>query len=196
MRRPSIARLLGSAAVMASLASRWAAARPWATSRCADRQIRRRRRDRSAPRREVYGERYRANPKDADAALGYGTRCAPPASVPRPPPCWSRLAGNPATSSSGGLRPRARRQRHFQKAFDVLSARTRPTIRTGASSRYRARRWTRWASTRKPAAIMRARCVSRRTSPRCCPISACPMCSPATCRSGGDAAQGPGLQSA
>jgi Flp pilus assembly protein TadD len=74
MRRPSIARLLGSAVVMALLATALGGCQTMGdiagslTSKS----------DTAAetdPRRaaEVYGERYRANPKDADAALGYGT---------------------------------------------------------------------------------------------------------------------------
>ena len=74
MRRPSIARLLGSAAVMALLATALGGCKtmgdiagPLTSSSDTAAE--------TDPRRaaEVYGERYRANPKDADAALGYGT---------------------------------------------------------------------------------------------------------------------------
>jgi Flp pilus assembly protein TadD len=74
MRRPSIARLLGSAAVTALLAAGLGGCQTMGdiTGSLTSKS------DTAAaeadPRRaaEVYGERYRANPKDADAALGYG----------------------------------------------------------------------------------------------------------------------------
>ncbi len=74
MRRPSIARLLGSAAVMALLATALGGCKTMGdiTGSLTSQP------DTAAaetdPRRaaEVYGERYRANPKDADAALRYG----------------------------------------------------------------------------------------------------------------------------
>jgi Flp pilus assembly protein TadD len=73
MRRPSIARLLGSAAVTALLAMSLGGCKtmgdiaPSLTANSAPAAE-------TDPRRaaEVYGERYRANPKDAEAALGYG----------------------------------------------------------------------------------------------------------------------------
>ena len=73
MRRPSIARLLGSAAVTALLAMSLGGCKtmgdiaPSLTSKSEPAAE-------TDPRRaaEVYGERYRANPKDAEAALGYG----------------------------------------------------------------------------------------------------------------------------
>ncbi|MEZ5821033.1 MAG: tetratricopeptide repeat protein [Bradyrhizobium sp.] len=74
MRRPSIARLLSSAAVAAMLAAGLGGCKTMGdiTGSLASKS------DPAAetdPRRaaEVYGERYRANPKDADAALRYGT---------------------------------------------------------------------------------------------------------------------------
>jgi Flp pilus assembly protein TadD len=73
MRRPSLARLLGSAAIMALLATGLGGCQTMGdiTGSLASKS------DTAAetdPRRaaEVYGERYRANPKDAEAALRYG----------------------------------------------------------------------------------------------------------------------------
>jgi Flp pilus assembly protein TadD len=73
MRLPSIARLLGSVAVTALLASGLGGCKTMGdiTGSLASKS------DTAAPadpRRsaEAYGERYRANPKDAEAALGYG----------------------------------------------------------------------------------------------------------------------------
>ena len=57
------------------------------------------------------------------------------------------------------LWPRARRCRQASsRRSRCSSARTRPTSRTGASSRCRARCSTRWAATRRRSAITRARC--------------------------------------
>ena len=74
MRRPSIARLLGSVAVTALLASGLGGCKTMGdvTGSLTSKS------DAAAapadPRRsaEAYGDRYRANPKDAEAALGYG----------------------------------------------------------------------------------------------------------------------------
>lgn len=73
MRRPSLARLLGSVAVTALLASGLGGCQTMGditgalTSKSDSAAA-------ADPRRaaEAYGERYRANPRDADAALGYG----------------------------------------------------------------------------------------------------------------------------
>jgi Flp pilus assembly protein TadD len=123
MRRPSIARLLGSAAVMALLATALGGCQTMGdiTGSLTSQP------DTAAetdPRRaaEVYGERYRANPKDAEAALRYGTAL--------------RLTGQRAQAAAvleqASLAHPGNRQilaaygraladnGNFQKAFDVL----------------------------------------------------------------------------
>src|SRR5262245_31297410 len=74
MRRPSLARLLGSAALTALLATGLGGcttmgditgsltAKPDTATETDPRRV-----------AEIYGERYRANPKDAEVALRYGT---------------------------------------------------------------------------------------------------------------------------
>ena len=71
---------------------------------------------------EVYGERYRANPKDADAALDYGQalraigqRSQAAAVLEQAAIAQSRQQG-----AACRLGPRIRRQRQFAAAFDVL----------------------------------------------------------------------------
>ena len=74
MRRPSFARLLGSAAVTAMLATGLGGCQTMGdiTGSLTSKSDTATEAD---PRRtaDVYGERYRANPKDAEAALRYGT---------------------------------------------------------------------------------------------------------------------------
>ena len=74
MRHSSLARLLGSVAVMASLATALGGCKTMGdiTGSVASKSDTA---TESDPRRvaEVYGERYRNNPKDADVALRYGT---------------------------------------------------------------------------------------------------------------------------
>jgi len=124
MRRPSIARLLGSAAAVAVLATSLGGCQTMGdiagslTSKS----------DAVAetdPRRaaEVYGERYRANPKGADAALGYGTALRATgqraqaaavleqASIAHPGNKQLLAAYGRALADNG----------NFQQAFDVLS---------------------------------------------------------------------------
>ena len=124
MRRPSIARLLGSAAVMAQLATGLGGCKTMgditgsltAKSDTATE---------TDPRRvtEAYGERYRANPKDAEAALRYGqalratgqraqaTAVLEQASLAHPGNKQLLAAYGRALADNG----------NFQQAFDVLS---------------------------------------------------------------------------
>ena len=126
MRRPSIARLLGSAAVMAVLATALGGCKTMgdiAGSLTSQPDT-----DTAAgtdPRRaaEVYGERYRATPKDADVALQYGlalratgqraqaTAVLEQASLAHPGNKQILAAYGRALADNG----------NFQKAFDVLS---------------------------------------------------------------------------
>ena len=77
------------------------------------------------PRRavRVYGERYRANPKDADAALAYGQALRATGQRAQAAAVLEQATiahpGNKALLA--GLRPRAGRQRQFPAGFDVLS---------------------------------------------------------------------------
>lgn len=124
MRRPSPVRLLGSAAVMAMLATGLGGCKTMGditgslTSKAEASPD-------SDPRRaaEVYGERYRANPRDADAALGYGqalratgqraqaTAVLEQASLAHPGNKQLLAAYGRALADNG----------NFQRGFDVLS---------------------------------------------------------------------------
>ena len=93
------------------------------------------------PRRavEVYGERYRANPKDADAALAYGQALRATGQRAQAAAVLEQATiahpGNKALLAAYG---RALADNgNFQQAFDVLPARIRPTIPTGESFRCR-----------------------------------------------------------
>ena len=112
------------------------------------------------PRRavEVYGERYRANPKDADDALAYGQALratgqrAQAAAVLEQatiahPGNKALLAGYGRALADNG---------NFQQAFDVLLARIRRKIRTGEFFRCREPRSISSAGMTKPAAITTA----------------------------------------
>src|SRR5689334_24758590 len=123
MRRTSIARLLGSVAVTSVLALGLGGCQTMGditgslTSKDTVAE--------TDPRRaaEVYGERYRANPKDADAALGYGTALRATgqraqaaavleqASIAHPGNKQLLAAYGRALADNG----------NFQQAFDVLS---------------------------------------------------------------------------
>ena len=126
---------------------------------------------------EAWGERYRANPNDPEAAIGYA----------------QALRGDRPARAGGG-RARAGRDRKTRsisacsapmaarwptsattsRRSTCSTARTRRTSRTGASCRCRARCSTRWAATRTRSATTPPRCGSCPTSRRSCPISACP----------------------
>jgi Flp pilus assembly protein TadD len=123
MRRPSLARLLGSAAVTAVLATGLGGCQTMGdisgalTSKSDTAE--------TDPRRaaEIYGERYRANPKDAEAALRYGTALRSngqraqaaavleQASLAHPGNKQLLAAYGRALADNG----------NFQQAFDVLS---------------------------------------------------------------------------
>ena len=124
--RLSLARLLASAAVTALLAAGLGGCQTMSdVTGVADLEVRRRGRIPTDPRRavEVYGERYRANPKDADAALAYGQALRATGQRAQAAAVLEQATiANPGNKALlGGLRPRARRQRQFQQAFDVLS---------------------------------------------------------------------------
>ena len=124
MRRPSLARLLGSAAVTALLASGLGGCKTMGdiTGSLTSKSDAATETD---PRRvaEVYGERYRANPKDAEAALRYGTALRSTgqrsqavavleqASLAHPGNKQLLAAYGRALADNG----------NFQQAFDVLS---------------------------------------------------------------------------
>jgi Flp pilus assembly protein TadD len=124
MRRPSIARLLGSAAVTAMLATGLGGCQTMgditgALTSKSDTVAE------TDPRRaaDVYGERYRANPKDAEAGLRYGqalrasgqrtqaTAVLEQASLANPGNKQLLAAYGRALADNG----------NFQQAFDVLS---------------------------------------------------------------------------
>jgi Flp pilus assembly protein TadD len=103
---------------------------------------------------EVYGERYRANPKNADAALAYGQALRTTGQRAQAAAVLEQATiahpGNKALLAAYG---RALADNgNSQAAFDVL---TRP-IPTGVFFRCRAPRSTRWASMRRRAAITTA----------------------------------------
>src|ERR1700722_7160816 len=147
----------------------------------------------SDPRRsvEVYGERYRADPKNADVALAYGQglratgqRSPSAAELERAttahPGNKECLAGYGRALADNGS---------FQQAFDVLSRAHSPdnpdwrilsvqgTALDQLGRHDEARRY--YASALKSAP---ARGEWSPTSRRCCPISVFPMFSPANCR--------------
>ena len=159
----SLARLLASAAVTAMLAAGLGGCQTMAdvtgslTSKAADEPPPR---SRSAALGEVYGERYRANPKDVDAALSYGQALARHRAA-RPGRRRAR-AGHHRQSrqqgAAGRLRSRTRRQRQFPAG--VRRSQPGPLARQsgladsfGAGNRARSS----WAVTTRPAAITRAR---------------------------------------
>jgi len=108
-----------------------------------DRSATRQRRVVPTPARpHLYRERVRANPKDADAALQYGSALRASASARRRWQCWSRRdRQSQQQGAARRLRAGAGRQRHFQQAFDVLSRAHDPRIPIGESvgARRRAR---------------------------------------------------------
>jgi Flp pilus assembly protein TadD len=124
MRRPSIARLLGSAAVTAMLATALGGCQTMGdiTGSLTSKPDTVAETD---PRRaaEAYGERYRANPKDAEAGLRYGqalrasgqrtqaTAVLEQASIANPGNKQLLAAYGRALADNG----------NFQQAFDVLS---------------------------------------------------------------------------
>ena len=161
--RPNLARFLGSAAVTAMLAASLGGCQTMSdvTGALTQKSSAARSRHSRDPRRavEVYGERYRANPKDADAALAYGQALrasgqrAQAAAVLEQatiahPGNKALLAGYGRALADNG---------NSQPPSTCSAAPIRPTIPTGASSRCRAPRSTRWAGTTKHAAITTAR---------------------------------------
>lgn len=125
MRRPSLARLLGSAAVMAVLATGLGGCKtmgditgsltPSSEPAAAE----------TDPRRlaEVYGERYRANPKDPDVALRYGTALRATAQRAQAVAVLEQASlSHPGNKQILAAYGRALADNGaFQKAFDVLS---------------------------------------------------------------------------
>ena len=139
------------------------------------------------PRRaaEVYGERYRANPKDADAALALrpglranGQRAQAAAVLEQ------ATIANPGNKALiGPTAARSPTTAISSRPSTCCSRRIRPTIRTGACSRCRGPRSIRWAVTRKRALYYASALQDRAwRSRRCSPISACPTCCRETCR--------------
>ena len=124
MRRPTLARLLGSAAVTAMLATGLGGCQTMGdiTGSLTSKS------DTAAaeadPRRaaEVYGERYRANPKDADAALGYGNALRATGQRAQAAAVLGQASlANPANKQVLAAYGRALADNgNFQQAFDVL----------------------------------------------------------------------------
>ena len=122
MRRPSIARLLGSAAITAVLATGLGGCQTMGditgalTSKSDTAE--------TDPRRaaEIYGERYRANPKDAEAALRYGTALRATGQRAQAAAVLGQASlANPANKQLLAAYGRALADNgNFQQAFDVL----------------------------------------------------------------------------
>jgi Flp pilus assembly protein TadD len=122
MRRPSIARLLGAAAVTAMLATALGGCKTMGdvtgalTSKSDSAE--------TDPRRaaEVYGERYRANPRDAEAALGYGNALRATGQRAQAAAVLGQASlANPANKQLLAAYGRALADNgNFQQAFDVL----------------------------------------------------------------------------
>ena len=176
---PRFARLLASAAVTAILAASLGGCQTMSDVTGAITQ----RADATPddPRRavEVYGDRYRANPKDADAALAYGQALRATGQRAQAAAVLEQATiANPGNKRAARrLRPRARRQRQF--AGRLRRAEPRPFAgqsglahSLGAGHRARQARQARGS-----AQLLRHRVEDRaRTNRRCCPISACPTC--------------------
>jgi Flp pilus assembly protein TadD len=123
MRRPSLARLLGSVAVAALLASGLGGCKTMGditgslTSKSDTAQ--------ADPHRavEVYGARYRSNPRDADAALGYGQALRANGQRAQAVAVLEQASmGHPANKQLLAAYGRALADNgNFQLAFDVLS---------------------------------------------------------------------------
>jgi Flp pilus assembly protein TadD len=88
---------------------------------------------------DMYGERYRSNPKDVDAAFAYG----------------QALRANGQRAQAAAVLEQATIAHPGNK--QLLGRRTRPTTLIGACSRYRAPALTRWAGTTRRAATTPAR---------------------------------------
>ena len=138
------------------------------------------------PRRdvEVYQERYRANPKDADAALQYGKALRATGKSRRQWRCWSkRRSPIPATRRCWPAMAARSLTTAISRNPSTCSARPiPPTIRIGEFSRRREQPSTSSAGLRKRGNIMRAHSRSRRMSRRCCRILVCPTCFRRICR--------------
>ena len=108
-------------------------------------------------------------------------RCAPPASAPRPPPCSSRRPSPiPATRRcSPPTAARSPTTAISSRRFDVLEPRAyarQSGLAHPVGAGHRARPD---GPARRSAPLLRERAeASCPTSPRCCPISACPTCCP------------------
>ena len=122
MRHPSLARLFGSVAVTALLAAGLGGCKTMgditgALSSSSDTA-------QTDPRRaaEVYGERYRANPKDAEAALGYGQALRANGQRPQAVAVLEQASlAHPANKQLLAAYGRALADNgNFQQAFDVL----------------------------------------------------------------------------
>lgn len=124
MRRSSIARLLASAAVTALLAASLGGCQTMGdiTGSLTSKSDRVAETD---PRRaaEAYGERYRANPRDAEAALGYGTALRATGQRAQAAAVLEQASlANPGNRQILAAYGRALADNgNFQKAFDVLS---------------------------------------------------------------------------
>lgn len=124
MRRSSIARLLASAAVTALLAASLGGCQTMGdiTGSLTSKSDKVAETD---PRRaaEVYGERYRTNPRDADAALGYGTALRATGQRAQAAAVLEQASlANPGNRQILAAYGRALADNgNFQKAFDVLS---------------------------------------------------------------------------
>ena len=125
---------------------------------------------------EVYGERYRANPKDAEAALGYGQALRATGQRAQAAAVLEQASlahsGNKALLAAYG---RALADNgNSQSPSTCSAAPIRPPIPTGAF--VQGTTLDKMAKHEEAAVTMWLRCRSCRKSLRCCPISACPTC--------------------
>ena len=139
-------------------------------------------RARPAPRRngaaslETWGDRYRANPSDAKAAIAYAKALRATDQRAQAVAVLEQASiRNPHDMAVLGAYGRALADAgQYSRRSTCSAAPIRRTSRTGASSTRKARCSTRWAATPRRSAITRPRSRSCPTSRRCCPISACP----------------------
>ena len=105
---------------------------------------------------EKWGERYRANPKDPDAAIQYAQALRGSDRRSQAVAVLEQASiQNPRHPGVLGAYGRALADvGHYEHALDVLNRAHGPIGPTGASSRCKERCWTRWAATRKPSATM------------------------------------------
>ena len=131
---------------------------------------------------DAWGERYRANPKDAEAAINYAQALRGNGQRSQAVAVLEQASiQNPKHTGVLGAYGRALADvGNYKQALDVLNRAHTPDQPDWRILRCRGRCSTRWAATTTPSATMRPRCGSCPTSLRCCPISACPMRCPRT----------------